>query len=174
MQLFLGTIVPPARASRYEVEFTNFAPDVNIRLGFGCENVQLPGKSAASITNRIYGPKKEIAYELLYTNVLPMTFRLSQDLIERMVFERWMNEIVGDKRFDLGYEDDYVAEMKLRLLDLNDDRVGEYTFTRVYPKSLGEQFLSFDAKDRYMVQPVTLAFQEYRMTGFLDPGTNPV
>lgn len=171
LQGFLAKMRGPVRASRYEIYFSGYrqAMAANERLSYACENVTLPGKTIASVPFRIYGPKNEVPYETLYDNQIPMSFRVSDDYFERLVFEDWMDRTVKSFNGDTRFSVEYLSDLMVRILDTDDNPVAEITMTGVYPKMLGEMEMAYSASDRYLVQPIVFAYTEYRHTGFFKP-----
>jgi hypothetical protein len=134
-----------------------------------CETIVVPGKTIASSPFRVYGPKMEMPYEMMYSNEFQMNFRVSDDILERLVFEEWSGRVVSDRRHDVRFMRDYASDVIITQLDMDDNPIIEYTITEAYPKTIGDVEFGYDKIDQYMILPVSLAFMEMKITSWIEP-----
>ena len=151
--------------NRFRLEITPPASGVSIdneRLSVACEEIQMPGKSIGTTDYQLQGPARQMPYEMIFQQEISMTFRLSDNMYERKVFEGWMNSIIAPTTSIMRYYDDYTTEMKLILVDddLKENDVYQWSIHEVYPKSIGPIDLS-QSNQGYARQTVTFNFRTF-------------
>ena len=132
---------------------------MNELLRTSCENVVIPGTSIASKEIRVHGPIREIPYERLYTGDLNLTFRLDEAGLIRKFFLAWQDFIVKPETHDLEYYDNYICGLDIQQRTKDDDIVFTAKVQEIYPKQVNPLNLSFDSRDTYHKQEVSLAFR---------------
>lgn len=132
-------------------------PNIMIR----CSNVTIPGRNVSTVGYRIYGPARQMPYEILYGGELTLTYILSRDLGERGFFEKWMSTVVSNENYKVGYYDDFVGNLAIHVLDRSDQLAYTSLVEEVYPKTIGDLSLANDRENEYLTQEVTLAFRKY-------------
>jgi len=137
-----------------------------------CSSAILPGVDIASQSYRVYGPVRQMPYDILYTGQLSLTFIVSRDMSERAFLEKWMSKIVNPTEYKLGFYDDYTSTMTINILDRSDMISYKSVVQEVYPKTIGEITVANDRENEYMTQEVTFAFYKYTSTFYpaLDGG----
>jgi len=146
-----------SRANRYELVITapsisslgNFAKgtlgDENFR--FRVKNVSLPSKSIATSETKIYGAIRMAPYNITYDQ-LPLTVYLSDDFKERTYFENWMHYIFDYDTNRLRYYKEFSSsDMKLMVMNEQNQVTQTYTFEEAYPLSVGEVTLAYENED---------------------------
>ena len=148
-----------------------FAPTIK-NMTMRCSSATLPGVDIASQAYRIYGPVRQMPYDILYTGQLSLTFIVSRDMSERAFLENWMSKIVNPTEYKLGFYDDYTSTMTINILDRSDMISYKSVVQEVYPKTIGEITVANDRENEYMTQEVTFAFYKYTSTFYpaLDGG----
>lgn len=105
------------RPTRYLVRFSGpvdlIPAAANVRLSVTCEEAIVPGRSYATSEVREYGPQRRVPYVSLYTNDIPITFRVGTDFYERRVFEQWMDFINDPITHDMEYYNNYAFNLDL-------------------------------------------------------------
>ena len=133
--------------------------EMNELFRTSCENVIIPGTSIASKEIRVHGPIRELPYERLYTGDLNVTFRLDEAGLIRRFFLSWQDFIIKPETHDLEYYDEYICNMEIEQRKKNDDVSFRAKVQEVYPKQVNPLNLSFDSRDAYQRQEVSLAFR---------------
>tara|TARA_Y100000592_G_scaffold46008_1_gene73053 strand:+ start:1489 stop:2334 length:846 start_codon:yes stop_codon:yes gene_type:complete len=172
-----------APSNRFSIEFQSgpfdgesggllFSSDRNLRLFFTCEELTLPGQalSTAEVRNAV-GPVKQMPYVKTYTNSFDATFRVGEDMFERLLFEVWHNHIVNSQSNKFKFYDDYTCDAIIRMYDHADNEVFNLKIRGVYPQTIGDISLSQASSTEPLKQQVTFAFHE--TVAFGDP-TNTV
>lgn len=132
-------------------------PNLQIR----CSSVVLPGRNISTVAYRIYGPTRQMPYEALYTGEVTLTYMLSRDMSERIFFEKWMDAVVNNNDYKLGFYDDFVGNMAIHVLDRSDQWSYTSLVEEVFPKIVGDITMANDRENEYMTQEITLAFRKY-------------
>lgn len=153
-------------SNRYVAEFqlpqamareTPNMPNLMIR----CANVTVPGRNISTVGYRIYGPARQMPYEILYGGEITLNYILSRDMSERGFFESWMNAVVSNDDFKVGYYDDYVGTLAIHVLDRSDQVAHTSLVEEVYPKTIGDLTLANDRENEYLTQEITLGFRKF-------------
>ena len=74
---------------------------------FRCEGADLPGRALATTTQKIYGPEEKFPYQTTY-NDINMTFICTENMIEKVFFDQWLNIINPNDSYDIKYKNTYV------------------------------------------------------------------
>jgi hypothetical protein len=152
--------------SRYVAEFAlpksliNEYPKMP-NLMIRCSSVTIPGRNVSTVGYRIYGPARQMPYEILYGGEISITYILSRDLGERAFFEKWMNSVVSNENYKLGFYDDYIGNLAIHVLDKSDQLAYTSLVEEVFPKTVGDLVLANDKENDYMTQEITLGFRKY-------------
>lgn len=134
-------------------------------LSIRAESVELPGRSIQAISYRDYGTPREIGYSSMYTPIT-ITFLCSANMQERRIFNTWQDLILGDHRtvsghaggnsFDVGYYDDYVADIDISQYDESGEKTFNVKMVEAYPRTVNAVTLSY-ASDELV--KLTVQFQ---------------
>lgn len=145
-------------------------PDTIRNLTMRCSSASLPGMDIGSQSYRIYGPARQMPYDIVYSGQLSLTFIVSRDMSERAFFEKWMAAVINPTDYKLGWYDDYTSKMKIIILDRGDIISYESVVEEIYPKTIGEITVANDRENEYMTQEMTFAFRKY--TSVFYPATD--
>ena len=156
-------------ANRFSLEFIGgpfdgelplFTSGRNLRFYITCENVSMPGQGISTAEAKIYGPIKKMPYAKNYTNTFEATFRVGEDMFERLIFESWQNAIINKETQNVKFYDEYAAVAIIRIYDHEDREIFNSLVTGVYPETIGE--ISLDHSSKEMIkQSITFAFHQY-------------
>jgi hypothetical protein len=153
--------------ARFEIFFSNFPMEWNRRMNFAIEATSMPGRSIATATYKIAGPKREMPYELLYSNELQMSFRVGEDMFEKLVFEDWMNRVAPYSNGFINYYDSFVANLTITQLDRADNKVMKVTLHEVYPKIITDLDLAGIKTDETHIISITLSYKDYSIDSYV-------
>jgi hypothetical protein len=138
-------------------------------LALRAESAELPGRAVQTLDNRYYGPLRKSGYQANYVDTT-ITFLCSEDLREKIFFERWQDLIVGEHRlpaanknakaFNAGYYDDYVSTIEIMQLNENNDTTFEMRLLEAYPLQVAPLPLNW-ASDELHKLSVTFAYNRY-------------
>jgi hypothetical protein len=132
-------------------------PNITIR----CSNVTIPARNVSTVGYRIYGPARQMPYEILYGGEITLTYVLSSDMRERGFFEKWMNSVISNRDYKGGFYDDFVGTLEVVVLDRSDQLAASFLVEEVYPKTVSDITLANDRENEYMTQEITLVFRKY-------------
>ena len=137
--------------------------DAMRRLSETCEVAMFPGRNISSQPNKIYGPVREMPYENIYSGDLDLTFRVGQDMFERVYFEKWMDSVVNKDNHRHSYYDDYVRDIYISQLTKDDSIVYQVVLRECWPKTVNPLTLGASTTDEYQKQSVSIAFRKYEV-----------
>ena len=153
--------------ARYEVFFSNFPIEWNLRLNLAIESTAMPGRSISTATYKIAGPKQEMPYELLYNNEIQMVFRVGEDMFEKLVFEDWMNRVAPYNNGFINYYNSFVQEISITQLDRSDNEVLKVILHECYPKVMTDLDLSGLKNDESHSLSVGFAYKDYSILNYV-------
>lgn len=137
--------------------------DAMKRLSETCEIAMFPGRNISSQPNRIHGQVREMAYESIYSGDLDLTFRVGQDMFERVYFEQWMDSVVNKNNHGISYYDNYVRDIYISQLTKDDSIVYQVVLRECWPKTVNPIELGAADTDEYTKQSVSIAFRKYEV-----------
>ena len=143
--------------------------DISLRI----ESINLPGRNldTTSDTN-IYGPTREVVNGVSYAEDISIVFLASSDLRERKFFEEWQNRAINPATWDIGYYNDYVAEIEIYLMDKNGKRLFGVKLHEAFPKTIGPTPLSNAQKNTLIKTEVSFVFRYWTPIDEIKP--NPM
>jgi hypothetical protein len=149
------------------------ASSMNNTFKFRCESTEFPGRTIATIDEQANGPTVKYGYDLTYPD-LNITIIASEDMIERQVFEFWMENIVTNYGFGVSgrdsggipsgglvkYYNEY-AGGTINVYQVNDERkqIAKCTLSYTYPIGIGPMNLAWEENDSYQRFTVTMAYR---------------
>ena len=131
---------------------------------FRCESTSIPGRSIATIDDIGSGPSLKVPYDITY-NDIDLNIICSQDMQERIAFEKWIDFIVNPNG-SLSFYDVYAKGIKLQISQLDEDGLSLITYTMydVYPISISPMNLSWEETNTYQRFSVTLNYRRYDLS----------
>jgi len=137
--------------------------DAMRRLSETCEVSMVPGRNRSSQPNKIYGPVREMPYENIYSGDLDLTFRVGQDMFERIYFEKWMDSVTNKYNHNHSYYDDYTRDIYISQLTKDDSVVYKVVLRECWPKTVNPLTLGAATQNEYQKQSVSIAFRKYEV-----------
>ena len=172
-----------AKTSHYDVDFTGMASrpwtagieNITHGLMLRCDAAELPGRSVATLPARTYGPLRKIAYDQVYSD-MTLSFIASQNLRERVLFEKWHEFILGiadginaseRNTYNVQYYKDYTVDLEIRQYQ-DSGEVESYACKvfEAYPISMSAQQLQWGEDAFHRIQ-VTFAYHHWKRSGRL-------
>lgn len=119
------TIPLPAQLIPYNQGIKN----LNIR----CENTELPARAFATADRKIGSvPIQRVPYQTTYSEVT-MTFIVSGDMSEKILFDAWMEIINPVSNYNFTYRRNYATDIKINQYDLSNNKTYEALLVDAYP-----------------------------------------
>jgi hypothetical protein len=138
--------------------------DAMRRLSETCEVAMIPGRNISSQPNKILGGQvREMPYESIYSGDLDLTFRIGQDMFERVYFEKWMDSVINKDNHNHSYYDNYTRDIYISQLTQDDSVVYQVVLRECYPKTVNPLPLSAATTNDYQKQSVSIAFRKYEV-----------
>jgi hypothetical protein len=151
-----------ARPSKFDVTLT--VPSLldataSRVLTYRCENAQLPGRTFATAEQKTYGPIEKYPYLTTY-NDLDLTFIVSDDMVEKYIFDSWLEAINPSSTNNFAYKADYSSTITVNQYDLQNELTYSADFIEAYPISINQMDLDWSA-DGYHKLTVTFAYTRW-------------
>jgi len=136
-----------------------------------CNTVSIPGHTMATKEHKIYGLKREYAYEKLYDTV-EMSFYMSDKMHEFNFFNAWLNSMYDNGR--VSYYDDYKGTIEIfqlsgnvgRTSDPNDDEdltvMMSVKLIDAYPKVISPLPLGHALANEIQKMSVTITYRDIK------------
>jgi hypothetical protein len=139
-----------ARPNRFQVFFP--LPEGLYSLGnsqdiltFRCENAQIPGRTLATAEQRTYGPIEKLPYLTTY-NDLDVTLIVDSNMIQKRLFDAWMQLINPSFTNNFTYRDTYCTDITVKQYDVTDKVTYEVKFIDSYPISINQMDLDWSSE----------------------------
>ena len=129
-------------------------------LTMRCENAELPGRTIATTSMKIYGVEEKFPYMSSY-NDMSLTFIVSDDMKEKKFFDAWLNWINPNSSFNLKYKKDYSVGLRINQYDVRNEVSYSVDLVDAYPIAVNGMDLNWSA-DGYHKLTVTFAFTSWR------------
>ena len=160
-----------ALPSRYEVIITSPGSGNARKISMRCESIDMPGRALNTTTDsNMYGIAPEIVDGITFGGTLTMTFQASSDLEERVFFESWQEMAWNKGTWNVGYYKDYIKEIEIYVLDINNTRRYGIKLMECFPKEIGASSLSYTQATDIIKIPVTM---QYKYWETLDINNQP-
>jgi len=160
-----------ALPSRYEVIITSPASGDARKVSMRCESLELPGRSLnTSVDSNMYGIAPEIVDGITFGGTLSMSFQASSDLEERVFFESWQEEAWDRGTWNVKYYKDYIKDIDIYVLDVQDARRYGLRLKECFPKEIGPSPLDAGPASEIIKIPITM---QYRYWETLDITNQP-
>jgi len=129
-------------------------------LTMRCENAELPGRTIATTSMKIYGVEEKFPYMSSY-NDMSLTFIVSDDMKEKKFFDAWLNWINPNSSFNLKYKKDYSVGLRINQYDVRNEVSYSADLVDAYPIAVNGMDLNWSA-DGYHKLTVTFAYTSWR------------
>lgn len=149
-----------ARQNRFLVfmtlpEFIGSLEDSRI-LTFRCENAQLPGKTFATTEQKTYGPIEKHPYLATY-NDIDLTFIVDDDMMNKKLFDTWINYINPTSSNNFRYRQEYECTITIEQYSVSDELTYTANLYEAYPISINQLDLDWNGES-YHKLIVTFAY----------------
>jgi hypothetical protein len=166
-----------ARPNRFDVRIilpNSIIDNLNIKnnstsgivrtLALRCEATELPGRTFGTVDQKFgSNPTTKFPIHSSY-NDLSMTFIVSDTMIERTIFDVWMEYINPTTSFDFDYKKNTVSDIAVIQYDLQDTPVYTVNFYNAYPIVVNQMDLDW-SNDGYHKLTVVFAYDYWQNQG---------
>lgn len=152
---FISTIKSShlARQNRFTVTICN-SPGSSSTLSMVelfCEQAVLPSISFSSQPVRTYGDQREVVYERNFESVT-LTFLVDRQFYVKDYFDQWTSQIVDPATRQIGFYNEYVRDLEIRVQDTKDSDTYYVKLCEAYPKTISSITLDYNSKDIMKMQ----------------------
>jgi hypothetical protein len=156
-----------ARPNRFEV-IINFpslggitelnSQTLSRHLSFVCEQVEIPSQTIATAESRINGlPVIPIPYSFSYTNQLNLSFKLSENFIERKMLLLWQS-LIYNPGSGFNYYNNYIGTILVRPMNAANVVKQEFLFRNCFPITIQDLQLNWGSNNESLKQGATFSF----------------
>ncbi len=149
-----------ARVNRFTVDLSppRALQENTKRMLLFCEKASLPGVNFATTANRSYGETREVVYDRMFEPIT-LTFHVDRNMTVKTVFDEWMNYIVNPSDRTVGWYNEYVTPMTIRIQDLEDKTTYLVQLMEAYPKTINAVSLDAGSNNDTMRLDVTFQYK---------------
>lgn len=157
-----------ARSSRFDVQVNVpivLLPFVKTsrKLSFRCHNADLPGRTLATTERKIgAAPTRKIPYHTNY-NESNLTFLVSDDMSEKILFESWLEAINPTTTYNFNYPANYVADIIITQYDLQNKASYQVVLEDAYPIAVNQLDLDWSSENPHRLS-VVFAYTRWQST----------
>ena len=177
----IGTNKGLATGNRYAVNINaNVSGGKNPHVDLYAESISIPSRSIATEDIRTYGPLRKVARESIYGE-MTIGFIVTNDMLVKDYFDRWMVTVQNDHSYDVNYYDKYVGDIYIAHLSEDDEYVipsnssqGNHYAVKVeeaYPITIGELNYGYANMNQYMKLSVTFTYRRWINLKYMDGGS---
>lgn len=154
-----------ARPSRFDVQVPipiGLIPYIGTsrRLSFRCENTELPGRSIATTSMKVYGPEEKYPYQSIY-NDINLTFIVGDDMREKIFFDAWMEWINPSLTHNFKYKGDYAVPLRVNQYDVENKISYSVDLLDAFPIATNSLDLDWSSDGHHKLT-VTFAFTNWK------------
>jgi hypothetical protein len=181
---FLQSMVDVARPNRFDAKIilpglildklTSEIGNYGIKriLQLRCESTELPGRMFGTVEQKFgSNPTTKFPMHSAYNDLI-MTFIVSDTMIERTLFDVWMEYINPTTTFDFDYKSNFVSDITVTQYDMQDKAVYTVNFYNAYPILVNQMDLDW-SNDGYHKVTVVFAYDYWQNQGLNTLG-NPL
>ena len=153
-----------ARPNRYWVKFD--VPQLGSlgNMAMYCRTASMPGRSFQTVMQRQLNVPFKIPYVASYDDV-SFTFSLSDNLKERIFFEKWQALMYDENSALMNYYDTYRGTTTIEQLDRQDNATYSILLREAYPVALSNVDYAYDNNDTLQQMTVTIAYRYWTNQG---------
>ena len=126
-------------------------------MSLRCESAVLPGRTLATSDLRIYGPSEKFPYQSTYEDV-SLTFIVTGSMIEKTLFDNWLNQINPQNSWNFNFKEDYVTDITITQYDQSDNEIHIVNLIEAFPIAVNQLDLDWGSDAAYHKLTVTFAY----------------
>lgn len=128
-------------------------------LVYRCESTELPGRSLQTSSMKVYGVEEKFPYLTSYSDI-NLTFIVADKMVEKTVFDRWINYIHPTATYNFKYKNEYATDIVITQYNLKNEPSYRVKLLQSYPIAVNALDLNW-ASDGYHKLTVTFAFTSW-------------
>jgi hypothetical protein len=161
-----------ARPSRFKVKI-NIPAKLNgiidaQTLSLRCENAQLPGRTISTSDLKIYGPSEKFPYQSAYEDIT-LTFIVGGSMLEKTVFNEWMNYINPTQNWNFEFKKNYVSDITVTQYDMSNNEIHNIKMIDAFPIAVNQLDLDWSNDNSYHKLNVTFAYTYWELLSTAQP-----
>lgn len=130
-------------------------------LDLMCSQTELPGKTINISETKYNGDTNKVGSSVMYGNQ-QFVFKVSKDMYEKTIIDAWMNLVIDPKTHEIGYMDDYVSDITIYQLDVNDQIMHAVLLEDAFPVMSNPLTLSNLEQNNIHELMVQFAYKKWR------------
>ena len=128
-------------------------------LTLRCEATELPGRTLQTAPMKVYGIEEKFPYLTSYTDIT-LTFIVTDTMVEKKIFESWINFIHPSSTFNFKYKNEYAKDIVITQYDLKKNPSYTIRLINAYPVATNQLDLNWSS-DGYHKLTVSFVFDKW-------------
>ena len=124
------------------------------------EQTELPGKNLTTTDIRYNGDFYKLPYAVVY-GAQQFTFRVSQDMYEKNIIDNWMNIVFNPNTHEVSYMDDYVTDITINQLDMQDNVTYSIVLKDAFPSMCNPLTVSNEEQNQFHRMAVQFMYRKW-------------
>ena len=149
-----------ARTNRYDVtihELNRVMRGNENELRHFVSSVTLPGRDIQTNRIQLSNRAQALPNDFSFDGVISISYYVDSTHIIKYAFEEWMKYVVNSDDYTIGYHDDYVSDMTIRVLDYQLDNPDDFNNPKSFKQQLIDKFKQVpDAAPKFIDAPVAI------------------
>jgi hypothetical protein len=125
-----------------------------------CEATELPGRTLATGSTKIYNVEEKYPYQTTYGDIT-LTFIISDDMSEKKFFDAWLEWINPSTNMNMKYKKDYVVPIMIYQYDVRNKISYSVELLDAFPVSTNGMNLDWSSDGTHKLT-VTFAYTRWR------------
>lgn len=124
------------------------------------DSTELPGKNISTTETKYNGDFRKMPYNNVYENH-QFVFKCSRDMYEKNIIDDWMKIVYDPVNHFVGYEDDYVTDITINVMDTQDRITHSVILVDAYPTVCAPLPLANSDVDNYATLQTVWAYRRW-------------
>ena len=125
-----------------------------------CESAEIPGRQLASLEYQDQLEKRSVVHSISDPEITT-TFLVTNDNYIKIMFEGWVSEIFDTSNYQVGYKKDYVADVRIQMLNRKNRVMYGIKLFNAYPTTLGGLTLDNTQTDAVQKLSISWAYDKW-------------
>lgn len=129
-------------------------------ITISCISVEMPGVTFQVSEKRAYGASQKVPVNQVYQE-MPMVYRLSNDMKEKIFFDLWMNMMFNRRTGNMNFMNEFAATIEVAQLDKDLNVSYKVQLHEAYPIAIAPISYGYELDAQEAQMTVTLAYKNW-------------
>lgn len=167
-----------AKPNRFKVDFSGLlskfpSNQFGIRdiadMNIMCDSCTIPGRTLLTTDWSIWNHQIKIPVGGYDEDDIEMVFNVTNDYFIKRIFDAWLDLVVNQDTYHVGYDASYKADLIISHLDERDNEVYRAKIQGAYPLTVKPISLDNNSESTVSKFSTAITFDRYRILGIAEP-----